>query len=118
MRSSIESQHSPPIPPNRQEWAKGNLSIDDDYNGYLSFMSLEPPTPSRLNPTFTFPRRGHVSESEVESPRLSIFPPLSRNKHQQNDLELQKNNRRSSAEDPPRPTLVKETRLIRHTVNS
>ena len=89
--------------------------MEDDYNGYLSFASLEPPTPSRLNPTFTFPRRGHASH---QSPRLSILPPVPRTKPPNKELELRKKNRRSSSETAPPPTSVVDTRLLRHTVKA
>ena len=89
--------------------------MDDDYNGYLSFTSLEPPTPSRLNPTLTFPKRGLAS---VQSPRLSILPSMSGNKGPNTELEMRKNARRSSSETPPRPSSVIDTKLLRHTVKA
>ena len=89
--------------------------MEDDYNGYLSFTSLEPPTPSRLNPTFTFPRRGLAS---LQSPRLSILPPMSRTKHPNKEFELRNNTRRSSSETPPRLTSVIDTKLLRHTLKA
>jgi len=45
---------------------------EEDYDGYLSLASLEPPTPSRLNPQFTFPRRGI---GDAKPSRGSILPP-------------------------------------------